>query len=53
MKRYIIFYLMLAGMVLIGCDAPPKGMVLVSGGNFTMGTDDIDTEQHAIKMGLN
>ena len=53
MKRYIKIYLMLAGMVLTGCDAPPKGMVLVSGGNFTMGTDDIDTEQHAIKMGLN
>ena len=39
-------------MVLTGCDVPPNGMVLVSGGNFTMGTDEIDTDQHALRMGL-
>ena len=53
MKRYVIIYLMLAGMISAGCDAPPKGMALVSGGNFTMGTDEIDTDQHALRMGLN
>jgi len=30
---------MLAGMILSGCESPPKGMVLVSGGNFIMGSD--------------
>ena len=44
---------MLAGMILSGCDSPPKGMVLVSGGNFTMGSDKVDTDQHALRVGLN
>jgi formylglycine-generating enzyme required for sulfatase activity len=28
-------------------------MVLVPGGNFTMGSDKVDTDQHALKVGLN
>ena len=53
MKRYTIIYLMLAGMTLSGCESPPQGMVLVPGGNFTMGSDKVDTDQHALKVGLN
>ena len=52
MKRYTIIYLMLVGMTLSGCEFPPKGMVLVPGGNFTMGSDKVDTDQHALKVGL-
>ena len=53
MKYYTIIYLMLAGMILSGCESPPKGMVLVSGGNFIMGSDKVDTDQHALRVGLN
>jgi formylglycine-generating enzyme required for sulfatase activity len=53
MKYYILVYLMLAGINLTGCDSPPKGMVLVPGGNFTMGTNNVDTDQHALRIGLN
>ena len=53
MKRYTIIYLMLVGMILSGCESSPKGMVLVPGGNFTMGSDKVDTDQHALKVGLN
>ncbi len=53
MKRYTIIYLMLVGMILSGCESPPQGMVLVPGGNFTMGSDKVDTDQHALKVGLN
>jgi formylglycine-generating enzyme required for sulfatase activity len=53
MKYYILVYLMLAGIILTGCDLPPKGMVLVPGGNFTMGTNNVDTAQHAVRIGLN
>ena len=44
---------MLAGMILSGCESPPKGMVLVPGGNSTMGSDKVDTDQHALRVGLN
>lgn len=53
MKYYTIIYLMLAGMILSGCESPPKGMVLVPGGNFIMGSDKVDTDQHALRVGLN
>jgi iron(II)-dependent oxidoreductase len=53
MKRYTIIYLMITGMILSGCESPPKGMVLVPGGNFTMGSDKVDTDQRALKVGLN
>ena len=52
MKRYTIICLIFIGMTLTGCDSPHKGMVLVSGGNFTMGTDKVDTDQPALRMGL-
>ena len=52
MKYYILVYLILAGLILTGCDTPPKGMVLVPGGNFTMGTNNVDTDQHALRVGL-
>ena len=53
MKYYILVYLIFTGIVLTGCDSPPKGMVLVPGGNFTMGTNNVDTDQHALRVGLN
>ena len=53
MKQFTIIYLLLFGMILSGCDSPPKGMVLVSSGNFTMGSNKVDTNQHALKVGLN
>ena len=53
MKRYIIICLIFACMILVGCDSPPKGMVLVSSGNFIMGSDQTDTDKHALRVGLN
>ncbi|SVD67835.1 uncharacterized protein METZ01_LOCUS420689, partial [marine metagenome] len=37
-----------------GClwDSAPEGMVLVSGGEFKMGTDLVDLENHALSVGL-
>ena len=52
MRFYTLIFLILTGIILTGCDSPPEGMVLVARGNFTMGTDQIDTDQHALRMGL-
>ncbi|MGV7221452.1 MAG: formylglycine-generating enzyme family protein [Nitrospinales bacterium] len=39
--------------VFSGCSTePPEGMVLVSSGYFNMGTDLVDTNGHALSMGL-
>ena len=53
MKQFTTIYLLIFGMILSGCESPPKGMVLVSGGNFTMGSNKVDTNQHALRVGLN
>jgi formylglycine-generating enzyme required for sulfatase activity len=47
------FALLLAGwMIAVGCQRTPPGMVWIPGGPFTMGTDAIDKENHALEYGL-
>ena len=42
------------GMILSGCmEKIPEGMVLIPSGEFTIGTNQIDEEKHALALGLN
>ena len=49
--RYIT---LLLAFILSGClEKIPKGMVLIPSGEFTIGTNQIDEENHALALGLN
>lgn len=42
------------GLILSGClEKIPEGMVLIPSGEFTIGTDQMDEENHALALGLN
>jgi formylglycine-generating enzyme required for sulfatase activity len=42
------------GIILSGClEKIPEGMVLIPSGEFTIGTDQMDEEKHALSLGLN
>ena len=49
--RYIT---LLMAFILSGClEKIPKGMVLIPSGEFTIGTNQSDDENHALALGLN
>ena len=40
-------------MILSGCmEKIPEGMILIPSGEFTIGTDQMDEEKHALSLGL-
>lgn len=53
MKPWKLLVLLWSVLSLTGCfNAPPEGMVLIPGGTFFQGTNSIDTEGHALEIGL-
>ena len=51
MRKYLLVIWIL--FLLSGCgDQPPAGMVLVSGGHFSMGSSETGDPQQALALGL-
>ncbi|PIQ96912.1 MAG: hypothetical protein COV67_06975 [Nitrospinae bacterium CG11_big_fil_rev_8_21_14_0_20_56_8] len=39
-------------LALAGCESPPPGMLLIPGGDFVMGTNEVDPQNRALALGL-
>lgn len=50
MRKKIITALFL--LFLTGCFKPPPGMVLIPGGNYIIGSSEIDTDERAVELGI-
>jgi formylglycine-generating enzyme required for sulfatase activity len=49
---FVSSQVLVAALLLPGCEKPPPDMVKIPSGPFLMGTDRVDSEQHAIEVGF-
>ena len=54
MRQIRIVFLLFSSLFILsaGCERPPEGMVRIPGGEFIMGTDEIDEEDRAADFGI-